>query len=366
MQKLLLIFLIVAFSLNDFISAEIDQVVASANSGRKKQEYQTPKWYAWKNTNFIWNFGLAISCDIMPLKNAAQYVNGRWPYDQPNQYLNIKSGDTVWLQCRSFVKFLNEALPSVKEPFVLVINDGDESFPSDILSHKQIEKILEDERIIAIFAQNCNYQGPSTKVHHIPIGIDFHSIAYGDGKWGIPRSSPQQQQKKLNSIISNLKPTNQRKKRAFVDFQLTDTMARRHNLGQQPENRTMIFNQIVKSGLIDYSKKPLNRNQLWTTKGDYAFSVSPHGNGLDCHRTWEDLALGCIVIVKTSSLDPLYEGLPVVIVSDWSEINSENFDIWLEKYGDVLNNPSYREKLTHAYWWSKIEAAAEPYKINVD
>ncbi len=34
--------------------------------------------------------------------------------------------------------------------------------------------------------------------------------------------------------------------------------------------------------------------------------------------------LGNIVIVKRSSLDPLYEGLPVVIVDDWREISREN------------------------------------------
>ena len=45
--------------------------------------------------------------------------------------------------------------------------------------------------------------------------------------------------------------------------------------------------------------------------------MSPQGNGLDCHRTWEALILKTIPIVRTSSLDPLYEGLPVVVVHEW-------------------------------------------------
>ena len=101
--------------------------------------------------------------------------------------------------------------------------------------------------------------------------------------------------------------------------------------------------------------KQLPRNQLWRAKGEYAFSISPRGNGLDCHRTWEDLVLGCIVLLKTSSLDPLYEGLPVVIVKNWSEITEENLALWLEEYGDAFTNPSYREKLTRAYWINKIK-----------
>lgn len=101
------------------------------------------------------------------------------------------------------------------------------------------------------------------------------------------------------------------------------------------------------------------RTELWKRKGEYAFSISPHGNGLDCHRTWEDLVLGCIVIVKTSSLDPLYEGLPVVIVKDWSEVTKENLKKWLALYHDASENPAYRKKLTNAYWLRKIREAQE-------
>jgi hypothetical protein len=88
------------------------------------------------------------------------------------------------------------------------------------------------------------------------------------------------------------------------------------------------------------------------------FSISPHGNGLDCHRTWEDLILGCIVIVKTSALDPLYEGLPVVIVKEWNEITPKNLTLWLEKFVDKINDTSVRERLTLKYWMEKIRMQA--------
>jgi hypothetical protein len=99
------------------------------------------------------------------------------------------------------------------------------------------------------------------------------------------------------------------------------------------------------------------RPLLWKTKTAYAFSISPWGNGLDCHRTWEDLALGCILIVKTSSLDRLYDGLPVVIVKDWNEITEENLQRWFELYKDASENSLYREKITNQYWFKKIMSA---------
>ena len=128
-----------------------------------------------------------------------------------------------------------------------------------------------------------------------------------------------------------------------------------HRYKKCGEDRTSIFNQLRSTGLIEYGSW-MSRARLWQTKGAYAFSISPHGNGLDCHRTWEDLALGCIVIVKSSSLDVLYEGLPVVIVNDWSEVTEENMRLWLTRYADAMTNPSYRERLTTHYWYSKIKS----------
>tara|TARA_B110000211_G_C14089187_1_gene558071 strand:+ start:417 stop:4046 length:3630 start_codon:yes stop_codon:yes gene_type:complete len=50
--------------------------------------------------------------------------------------------------------------------------------------------------------------------------------------------------------------------------------------------------------------------------------ISPPGNGLDCHRTWELIFLGVVPIVKKGILDALYSKLPhgtVQIVRDWKD-----------------------------------------------
>lgn len=41
-----------------------------------------------------------------------------------------------------------------------------------------------------------------------------------------------------------------------------------------------------------------NRNETWLAMSQHAFVYSPIGNGFDCHRTWEALCLGCIVIAQ--------------------------------------------------------------------
>jgi hypothetical protein len=315
----------------------------------------------WESSQAIWNFAIITACDKGLNAGPIDYFAKGLQFKEAN-YQRIESGDIVWVNASFVSQFYHQVLPKVSAPFVLVISDGDESFPPDSgLNPDEIESFISNANIIHIFAQNCDYQGDSGKVSHLPIGIDFHSIAYKGirGYWG-EKGSPMQQEAILEEILNSCEATNHRIMRAFVDFQLSDSMrdgSFKRNI-QCGEDRTTIFNRLLQTDLIDYAGR-MRRSDLWKRKSKYAFSISPHGNGLDCHRTWEDLALGCIVIVKTSPLDPLYEGLPVVIVQDWSEITKENMEKWLTLYGDAFTNPSYREKLTNAYWFSKIQAARQ-------
>jgi len=306
----------------------------------------------WEKTDFIWNFGIICSCDINTITHPIKYFATE-PCFNINNYKNIKNGDIVWVNPKFIQQFAELILPQVKNNFVLVISDGDESFPSDCFSNSfDIENFINNNKIIHIFAQNCDYK--SNKVSHIPIGLDFHTIAYKGGGWG-NTGSPKEQEAYLKTIVSTLQPTYMRKKKAFVDFQHSDTMhANFQRYLQCGEDRKTIFHKILLTGLIDHSNF-VPRSELWKIKGQYAFSISPHGNGLDCHRTWEDLVLGCIVIVKSSPLDALYQDLPVVIVKDWQEITQENLELWIEKYKDAFTNPIYREKLTNNYWVNKIK-----------
>jgi hypothetical protein len=86
---------------------------------------------------------------------------------------------------------------------------------------------------------------------------------------------------------------------------------------------------------------------------EFAFVLSPHGNGLDCHRTWEALVLGCIPIVKTSKIDKLYEELPVLIVNDWSDIS---YHLLETTVNDFSNKKFNYEKLMLSYWINKIKS----------
>lgn len=315
---------------------------------------------------YVWNLGFAQKCDITPFPNGlpAEYPNGDRPYLNPKYYIkNVKDGDVIWLHLARFKEFVKYVFPKIQSRFILVLNDGDESFPfmlhsgardqsfrgKDWMSYKEsLWKFLSDKRVIHIFSQNVDGMLPHKKISCLPIGLDFHTVAHKKGGFGESYSNVQRQEEILDEIISDLQPTDQRIKRALIEFHFTDWKL------FNGETRISVADKVMKSGVVDKVQHRMGRHDLWKKKGEYAFSISPHGNGLDCHRTWEDLVLGCIVIVKTSSLDSMYEGLPVVIVKDWSEINDENMDKWLIQYGDAFTNPQYRERLTHKYWMNKI------------
>ena len=40
----------------------------------------------------------------------------------------------------------------------------------------------------------------------------------------------------------------------------------------------------------------------------FVFGLSPRGNGVDCHRTWEMLYFGMIPVMLRSTIDPLFDG----------------------------------------------------------
>lgn len=308
----------------------------------------------WEETGYIWNFNLRNICNVgVDVPPEKYFETSEYQYES-RLYENIKKNDLVWLRPSFIKEFYQNILPKLDQDIILVVNDGDETFPKNCgLNPTEVEYLLNHPNILHVFCQNLDYQGPSKKIAPIPIGIDFHSVGYKGGYWG-EKGSPKSQERILNHVFDSSPPTSMRKKRIFVDFHHSESMrASFSRYLEFKEDRRSIFREIVKTGLVDHTKK-LSRNKLWRIKGQYAFSVSPWGNGLDCHRTWEDLALGCIVIVKKSALDPLYEGLPVVIVQDWREITKENLDKWFDLYRDASENPEYRKRLTNAFWIDKI------------
>lgn len=86
---------------------------------------------------------------------------------------------------------------------------------------------------------------------------------------------------------------------------------------------------------------------------NHQFIICPRGISSDTHLVWETLYLKRIPVVKNYlGLKDLYEGLPVVIVEDWSEISIDFLD---QKLIELQNTKFNFEKLKISYWFNFIE-----------
>ena len=118
------------------------------------------------------------------------------------------------------------------------------------------------------------------------------------------------------------------------------------SIGTFPSERKRAFQYFINKPYCFYSPAKTFDSYIRDLL-DVRFSVSPRGNGLDCHRTWEALYMGAIPIVKESPMDSLFEELPVLIVKDWQEITE---DFLQNKYQKIMLSCPKDEKLYADYW----------------
>lgn len=85
---------------------------------------------------------------------------------------------------------------------------------------------------------------------------------------------------------------------------------------------------------------------------DARFTAAPRGAGQQTHRCWEALLAGSIPLIDYDPrLDKLFDGLPVVLVTDWSQVTRS----FLEQ---TWKNMNYREwdwsKLYFPFWLDQL------------
>ena len=230
------------------------------------------------------------------------------------------------------VNFLNDFKIPTK-PFVLVTGASDYTIPDTFMD--KANEILNSSNLVHWYSQNVS-KTDNSRLTGYPIGIDYHTTAN--------TQEPIDQENDLLRIKNSAKPFYERDIKIYCNF----LQSIRGKYGEK--DRKEVLEQIPNELLIK-EEYTIPRNDTWKRMSENAFVASPHGNGLDCHRTWEALALDCIPIVKTSSLDIMYTDLPVLIVNKWSDITKELLTNTIEDYKNKKFN---MDKLTITYWVNHI------------
>jgi len=311
----------------------------------------------------------------------------------------IKDGSVVYISAQNLNKYTLDRIPG---KVVCVIGDDDHTFPysyfphnierphetnylnqdyevadhrliatchdyttnfHEVYYHSDFLSFIESEKVIHCFIQNCAITHP--KITKIPIGMDYHTLR----NYNI---TPEQHEEFVMGIYKRSRPFWERPLKCYGNFHFS------YKGSKFGYDRREALEQIP-SELVFYEDTYIEKHLYYIRQSEFAFVISPHGNGLDCHRTWESLCIGCIPIVKSSVLDDLFEDLPVLIVKNWSDISQELLQNTVtefnRKYGNVtlpLESPHEGgdlnrqrcKKLSLKYWQDLFYEKSTNFRSN--
>ncbi len=285
---------------------------------------------------FVSTHGILKSCDEQILS-----------IHEPNvafRCMSLKKGDVLYVTGFTMKAFLKNIWKYVQEPIVVVTGNADDLFPNCLQTEPgMFESFLEDSRLVHWFCQNLiGFSHP--KCTRIPIGLDYHTLAGHMGLlhyWGSGKTAFQQEEG-LRNIQKNAVPWKDRAPLVFCNW---------HFFGDRGDRAEALSK--IDSTIHFKVEKYIDRDQTWKMQSKVCFVSSPQGNGFDCHRTWEAILLGCVPIVKDT--DTLFDGLPVWIVNDWSEVTAEAVLQKKEEFSSRLAEFA-SEKLFLKYWMSVIRS----------
>lgn len=213
--------------------------------------------------------------------------------------------------------------------YILLTSRSDFAIPS-FFGVNNSKEYLKDAWLIHWFAVNIDSLIP--KISHLPLGLE--DLYYGRQKPSLYRPS-------------EILPLN-RSSRVLINF------------SPFYEERKEILRILGNSSFVTVSGKAVNTElgqlSFIDELREHQIVISPPGNGLDCHRSWEAFSCGNAIIVKHSTLDDLYEGMPVILIDSWLTVTEEWLDAQLLKMLDSDGLYRFAIKKHLAVYWQDIFA----------
>lgn len=227
---------------------------------------------------------------------------------------NILKKNAIVYCHTNYIPFLFDQLKKTNKKYILITHGSDHFIDYEKFSTKS-------NNIIKWFAENKDYENEDLIA--IPIGLN-----------------PQHNENYLKKIAFIDKYNEELKKLP----KRSDLLYCNWETGNGNKRDGALFNSFRMPCLWE-SRLPIN--EYYSHMAQFKYVVSPPGNGIDCHRTWEALYLGCIPIVIKHFLYDDFEGLPILQVNDYSEVNKE----LLEEFSQREFN---YKKLYMSYWKNRI------------
>lgn len=299
--------------------------------------------YGIRNARLVNSRSILFSCDIHPNNPKSSIEDTAYLDSIPSRLdssslLGASKPISIYIPSDGLVYFVQQILPKIHQDFVLASGDSDLPINANSLGD-DLNRLLQNHHLISWFAQNRDYDHP--KLHSLPIGINLHNLWSNPLEWGGGFILPSMQEQQLLNTAESAPNLSQREHKIFCNWHFSIDRADRKDCYE-----------VIDKSVCYFQPEPKPMAETWEMQSKYQFVLSPHGAGLDCHRTWEALLLGCIVIVKTAKLNDLFSTLPVIAVNDWREISSDFLD---QAIISINQKKLDTKSLYMPYWRTRIE-----------
>ena len=234
---------------------------------------------------------------------------------------SYKNNDIVF--CKTdFLGLLFQETYHLDINLILISHQSDYEISEEVWRHKPT-------CVKKWYAQNVNFKHQD--LVPIPIGLENHK--------GMQKGSSID-----TNFISIFEPL-------YNNGKISDKIY--SNFGNTHNNRQNVRNFLNYNNLTYNDTFNTPYSEYMKNMSKYLFVASPRGNGIDCHRTWEALLMGCIPIVERHFMYDNYN-LPIIQIDSWDDLINKNIlQIYKDKF---LRNELFTDTthLSMDYWKNLI------------
>jgi hypothetical protein len=229
----------------------------------------------------------------------------------------VKRARSIFVYTHLLPAFIAGVLPHLTQKFVLITHN------SDGLITDNYQPLLADARLLRWFAQSALISHP--KLECLPIGVANAQWRHGN----------------LTSVMAAIKARSTPTGLVYANFKPST----------HPDRQPLL--DLIQSRPFMTLEAGVSFETYLAHVAAHRFCLSPPGNGIDAHRTWESLYLGSIPIV-TTSFAATFPALPMLGVDSWADITPELLD-----EAEVQLQPRFAklDQITMSYWRDRITAA---------
>jgi hypothetical protein len=227
--------------------------------------------------------------------------------------------DSIVFCKTDFIDELFELIKTSDKNYVLVTHHSD--YPIDVFRFSKKPK-----NVKKWFAINPTQKDESLVA--IPLGLKTHKGIYLEEKY------------MTKWFMDNVDELKSNDKKNIVYCNWTNTNTYRNTIIEKLDNNSISYR--LESGL-SFDEYVNNMSMC-------RFVISPPGNGLDCHRTWESLYMGCVPIVIKNDIYDNWADLPILQVEDYGNLTNGVMEEFLERKFDM-------EMIDMNYWTKKIKSS---------